>query len=250
MPKPPAVIKGSNSATQSLKLRGFNFTDVAAEARATLAQAKSQAAAIVEQARATVAAEAARTCGQAAEQGYAEGHQKGLEAGRRAGREEAFEAATKEFTEGQAALVRAFSTAVASIEEGRRAWQSAAHNDLVELAMAIARRVAHHVGRTHREAVLANLEQAVRIVGARTEVSIAVNPADAEATRAFARSLAETAETWAHVRLVEEAEISPGGCRVSWGSGSMDCTLETQLDRIEQELRSKDEGEGSSRSEK
>lgn len=243
MPKPPAVIKGSNSATQSLRLRGFNFTDIAEEARRTLVEAQAQAAAMIEQARAAVRADCEHTRVEAARMGYDEGLAKGLEAGRVAGREEAFAEAKKEFAERQAALVQAFTAAVASIEEGRRAWLSAAHQDLVELALAIARRVVHQVGQAERDAVLGNLEQAVRIVGARSEVTIAINPVDAEGARAFARGLTETAETWAHVRLVEEAEISPGGCRVSWGSGSINCTLEKQLERIERELKNQDERE-------
>jgi len=102
--------------------------------------------------------------------------------------------------------------------------------------MAIARRVAWHVGREHREVVLANLEEAVKLVGARTDVTIAVNPLDAEAARAFAKSLIDMREQWQKVRIVDEPEISPGGCRVQWGSGSIDATLETQLDRIDAEL--------------
>jgi flagellar biosynthesis/type III secretory pathway protein FliH len=75
------------------------------------------------------------------------------------------------------------------------------------------------------------------MVGVRSDVTIVVSPADAESARMFAHSLLELKEHWEHIRIVEEPEVSPGGCRVQWGSGSVDAALETQLDRIERDLK-------------
>ena len=40
-----------------------------------------------------------------------------------------------------------------------------------------------------------------------------------------------------HVRIVEQQDIAAGGCRVQWGSGAVDATLDTQLTRIETALK-------------
>jgi flagellar assembly protein FliH len=101
----------------------------------------------------------------------------------------------------------------------------------------VARRVVRHVTERDREAVLANLEEAVRITGARSDVTVAVHPIDAETARIFARSLMKMSEEWKHVRIAEEPEVSPGGCRVQWNGGALDASIETQLERIEAALR-------------
>jgi len=216
--------------------RAFRLNDVMDEAKAFVAKAHAEAEDTLRRAelQARQSEEEARQAGD--RRGYEEGYARGLAEGREAGRIEAFEAASSEFVRQQSGLIESCRQIISAIEADREAWQTAARQDLVDLAMAIARRVAHQVGREHREVVLANLEQAVRMVGARTDVTIAVNPQDAEAAKAFAKSLVDMREQWQKIRIAEEPDLSPGGCRVQWGSGSIDATLETQLDRIEAEL--------------
>ena len=244
MPKPTGVIKAhSTQSLPSTALRTFRLNDVMDEARAFVAQAHVEAANIVRDAedRLRQAEVKSRQIEQEAaargdRRGHQEGYERGLAEGREGGRKEAFEAACREFAEPQASLVESCKAVISAIDADRDTWLTTARQDLIELAVAIARRVARQVGREHREVVLANLEEAVRLVGARTDVTIAVNPLDAEAARVFAKSLIDMREQWQKVRVVDEPEISPGGCRVQWGSGSIDATLETQLDRIEAEL--------------
>jgi flagellar biosynthesis/type III secretory pathway protein FliH len=244
MSRSPGIIKAhSAQSLPATTLRAFQLNDVMDEARLYVAQAHAEADNTVRQAedrlrqaehRARQMEEDARKRGD--ERGRQEGYDRGLDEGREAGRKEAFEAASHEFAQQQASLVESCKAAISAIDTDRDIWLTSARQDLIELAVAIARRVACHVGREHREVVLANLEEAVRLVGARTDVTIAVNPLDTEAARAFAKSLIDMREQWQRVRVIDEPEISPGGCRVQWGSGAIDATLETQLDRIEAEL--------------
>jgi flagellar assembly protein FliH len=249
------VIKGDSAAVgKGLALRAFHMNDVMDEAREKLAgaldtvsaarqtlaaaneklsNARKEAEAILARARSEVAGiqDVAR------EAGRQEGFQAGYEEGRQAGRAEALEAARLEFAENQQSLIDTCRSMIETISRERANWLAAARQDVIELAEAIARRVVHHVGQRDREVVLANLEEAVRLVGVRSVVTIAVNPADAEAARVFAQSLLDLKEHWEHIQVAEEPEVSPGGCRVQWGSGSVDATLETQLDRIAAELK-------------
>ncbi len=212
----------------------FQLTDVLAEAERTLDDARREAQRIVREAHAS--ADALRRA--AREEGYRTGFEQGSREGRDAGRAEALDAARKDFADQQKDLIASCQATIREIDAGRAAWKAAARQDLVDLAMAIARRVVRYVGEHERQAVLANLEQAVELAGARSEVTLAVNPKDADAARVFAHSLAEMNEQWEHVRVIEEPDVSPGGCRVQWGSGAIDATLETQLDRIDAELSS------------
>ncbi len=221
-----AVIKAeAMTQTARVGIKPFRLDDVMREARETIAAAKLRAAELIKDAESRAA-----TIRES-------GHRTGFDEGLTKGRAEAFEAAGKQFSEQQQNLIASYQQTIATIEADRAAWNSAARQDLIELAMAIARRVAHHVGQRERETVLANLEESVRLTGQRSEVTILVNPADAEAARSFAQSLIELQEQWQHVRVVEEPEVSPGGCRVQWGSGAVDATLDTQLDRIEAALK-------------
>lgn len=248
MAKPSGVIKAG--AAKHAVVRPFRINDVIAEASAQIARDQAAAREVLQQAEAKadqIAKDVQRiereVRDQGREQGYREGYERGLAEGRQAGREEALAAATREFEEQQASLVESCRQIISAINTDRQAWLTAARQDLIDLAIAIARRVVRHVGDAHREVVLANLEEAVRLVGARTDVTIAVNPKDAEAARTFARTLIDMREQWQAIQIVEESEIAPGGCRVQWGSGCVDATLETQLDRIEAALNAGRKGE-------
>jgi len=60
---------------------------------------------------------------------------------------------------------------------------------------------------------------------------------DAEAARRFAGSLMEPPQAVGSTVSIKEIQVSRRArCRVQWGSGGVDATLETQLDRMEAEL--------------
>lgn len=213
-------------------LRRFDLNDVVREAREMVVAARVEAERIVESAR----AEAKVLWEKAREEGRQAGLEEGLREGRETGRHEAYEAAKQEFAEQQKSLIASCEQAIGTINEERIGWAAAARQDLIELAMAIARRVAGRVGERDREVVLANLEEAIRLAGSRSEVRIKVSPVDAAAARDFAESLVSMHKQWEHVEIAEDPEVSPGGCRVQWGTGAVDARLETQLDRIKTEL--------------
>ncbi len=233
----PTVIKAGEARQASgragrVGVRAFQLNDVLHEAMQTVASARQEAAGLVEQARKEVDGIRKKSRKEGYEAGFAEGRKAGAEAGRR----EAFEAARKEFADQQASLVATCRQTIDEINGKRADWWAAARHDLVELAVAIARRVARCVGQRERDAVVKNLEEAIGLAGQRSEVTIQVNPADAEAARAFAQDLLSRQESWKHVPVVECADVAPGGCRIQWSGGSVDATLETQLDRIAREL--------------
>ena len=154
-----------------------------------------------------------------------------------AGHDAALAEARERFEKQQASLVESCQKVIADINAHRAHWQAAARQDLVDLALAIARRVVGCVGQRERQAVLANLDKAVQLAGVRSDVTIAVNPADTETARLFAESLVARRQEWTNIRVIDEPEVRPGGCRVQWGTGLVDAMLDTQLERIEAELR-------------
>ncbi len=179
MARVPTVIKveGQDQAREQvgrLGLRSFQLNDVLHEARQKLASAQQEAAGLVEQAR----KEAAATRKAAHRQGYEAGFAEGQKAGRDAGHKEAFEAARSQFDQQQASLIAACRQLIDQINDQRADWWSAARQDLVDLAIAIAKRVARCVGQRERDAVIGNLQEAIQLVGRRSEITIQVNPAE------------------------------------------------------------------------
>ena len=232
MSRVSTIIKARSEPAGRWGLKSFELNDVLAEAQQRLADAKREAAAIIDKAR--------RETETSSEEGYRKGYEDGLaqgrSAGRQTGRDEAFEAARREFGEQQKSLISACEQMFGEINAARVGWLASARQDLIELAIAMARRVVHAVGQREREVVRANLEEAIRLTGRRSEVTFHVNPQDAASARAFADSLIDRQGRWEHIHVVEDAQLSPGGCRVQCGSGSVDAALETQLQRIESEL--------------
>jgi flagellar assembly protein FliH len=233
MDRKSTVIKAAVACPmEGVVLKPFQFGDMLGEVQEALEAARAEAASLVKRAR----AEEDRVRRAAWEKGYGAGKLQGYQEGSKQGRAEAFENAKQEFAASQKSLVESCRQTISLINDGRAAWEASARQDLVDLAMAIARRVAHHVSERDRRVVQTNLEQAVRLAGARSEVTIMVHPADAESAGVFAKSLMDMREQWQHVQFVEDAGVSPGGCRIQWNTGAVDARIDTQLDRIAAEL--------------
>ena len=225
---------GVGAGTVAAVTQSFHMADLVTEAREVLTRAREEATRIIAEAR----AEGEVIRASAHDEGSRVGHAEGLEAGRRAGHEEALTAARETFDRQHGSLVASCREIIQSINDQRAAWEAEARRDLIDLAMAIARRVVYHVGERDRQVVAANLAEAIRLAGKRSEVRIAVHPIDAEAARTFADSLSASRDSYEHVEVCDDESLSPGGCRVQWDSGAVDAGLETQLDRIERELES------------
>jgi flagellar assembly protein FliH len=224
-----SVIKAETARPMSGALvKPFHFSDMMDEVTEALSSARSEAERLLADAR----QEADRICQKAWEEGRAEGLLAGEKEGRERGRAEAFEAASQEFAAGQKGLIESCRNIIDAVNAEREAWAASARQDLIDLAMAIARRVAHHVGERDRRVIVSNLEEAVQLAGKRSEVTVRVHPADVEAARQFAASMMAQRGQWQHVDVTEDPDVSAGGCRVQWGSGAVDARLETQLDRI------------------
>ena len=227
--------------TGGLGLRTLQLNDIAVEARDILESARREAASLLSEIRARGEAEITARCKteltKAHTEGYEAGFAEGLEAGRDAGYAQALEEARRDYAEKHASLSASCASIISEINKDRDAWRQAARQDLIDLAITLANRVVHCIGQRDREVVLRNLEEVIRLVGARTDVVIAVHPTDAATARMFSQTLTDAREQWKHIQVIEEPEISPGGCRVRWGTGAADAQLETQFERIVTELR-------------
>ena len=160
----------------------FSFTDLEGQARTVLERADEQARQIVRQAQ--------EQGQQLVEQAKQQACQTGLEEGRRDGlrqmQTEAREAVFQETRERMDRLAQALTTGLAEFEQNKRRLIGMAEAGLIDLALAIARRVCKLLVETSPEAARANARHLLEAVEHDGDLELRVNPAEYDALREVA----------------------------------------------------------------
>jgi len=220
----------SNLAPASLT--PFSMRDIENQAKAIILRARQQAEQLLAGAQAEAELLKQQAHAQGAKEGFVEGLQKGLEKGRTDGHQQALE----EHCENLSKLVESVTGMIQEIDASRRQLQSEAVSDVVELAIAIGRRVTKRQGEIDPAVLAANLAEAMKLVVHASDVRIAVHP---KQKQTLAEELPRLRLQWpnlTHVELVEAADLLPGGCRVLTREGQIDGDLDSQLDRVVADL--------------
>lgn len=163
------------------------------------------------------AAELERLQKQAWEEAHAAGRREGLEKGLAEGRDEVRH------------QVRILKSIIQSLQQPLAAIDKSVEHELTELAVAIARHVIADELRADPERILKLVPQAVSDlpVGSR-DVKVRVNPDDARLLHEHLPD-GDGEATW---KLVEDASVSRGGCRVETPQSSIDATLEKRIEAV------------------
>lgn len=150
---------------------------------------------------------------QACREGREEGYALGLAEGRAAGT-------------AQAARMRAL---VATLEQSAAALQNEIADDVLTLALDLARQMLQEALPVKRELLLPVVREAIQgMPAASPGAQIQLNPADVELVRAhFGEEL--RVNSW---QIVEDHRIQPGGCRLTSPHCEVDATLATRWKRV------------------
>lgn len=158
---------------------------------------------------------------EAREAGYAEGYQAGLAAGEAAGRA-AGEAALAELAAQLAALGNGFAEAL-------RARESELADEVLALALTVARQVIRAQVRHHPEGLIDVVREAILALPSQHgHPTLHVHPADAPLVRE------QLTDVLAHTgwRIVEDPTLEAGGCRIDNGASEVDATLANRWKRV------------------
>ncbi len=222
------VIKKGETGKLVRQLVSFDLADHLANAQKVIDAAQRQAE--------KIAAEAKHRSSQlriaAQKEAYALGHGKGYADGVEAGTAEGLAKATESFEHNQSSLTNSLAKIIEEWEQQKRDLLISARRDLLEFAVALASKITRSVGELNGDSVLANVEQALRLVGDKTDVTIHMHPSDAETLRRFADGLARDVEGQQHIALVEDDGVAPGGAMISTGEMEVDARIETQIEQI------------------
>ena len=214
------IIKAGTALNPSSGTAGatYQFGDME---NAYLEKVRAEANAIIAKAR----QEAANLQAQAAEQG------------RKAAMQAAEQALKSKVDQQLQSVVPAMQQAVTAILDARQAWQHHWEQQGLHLATAIAERIIRREVSQRPEITLDLIREALELAAGSPRLTLRMNPADHAAlgdrVTALTQQLARVGET----RVVADPAISVGGCRVESEFGSVDQQLESQLARINEELR-------------
>jgi flagellar biosynthesis/type III secretory pathway protein FliH len=228
------VIEGSNP-----RMSRFNLTDVRVEAAAIVQRAcdqldaaKKQAEDIVEHAKTQVEG----TRQQAQAEGFQSGHAQGILEGKKEGRQQALEEARKEFAEQNRQLRTNLEQVFSQFETERNHLMAQAHQDLLALALAIARKVTYRQLEIDPGIVIDNVKTAVNLVGSRSLVEVKMNPQDIERFNLLDEQNAAKLFNLDQIKVITDEHVELGGCVITTNNGKIDAQVSTQLQNLTHQL--------------
>ena len=159
-----------------------------------------------------------------------EAYRKGYEAGREEG-----------YKEGQAEVMRLIDrlgTIVSTAVDIRDDIINSSEKLMTEMILMIARKVIKDEIVERREVVINNIKEAIQRVKDRDRIDIRVNFADLDMTTAHKDELIRMMDTLKKVNIFEDNRVDRGGCIIETDVGAIDARISTQLDAMEQSIRS------------
>ena len=237
-----AVIKHINAPTTTSP---FSMRDIEDQAAALVRKARLAAEQLLAGAKRDADALRAKAVADGTAQGYEAGLARGMTEGRAEGLARATEeghaagreAGLAEVGPQLSAVFAALTEAASQIDAGRRDLDQAAVAEVVQLALAVARKVTKRQAAIDPAVLGANLADAVRLAVRAADLRIAIHPDQRQTIEQLLPQLQLDWPSLTHVEIVDDARIAPGGCRIlTRGGGEVDARIDTQLDRIAAEL--------------
>jgi flagellar assembly protein FliH len=104
---------------------------------------------------------------------------------------------------------------------------------IIDLALLIARKVVKTISENQKTVVLQNIAQALKKIKARGAILIRVNIADLKLTTEHSKTFIQMMEGAKNVQIVEDSSVDPGGCIIETDFGEIDARISSQLAEME-----------------
>lgn len=209
----------------------LSFADLEEEADRLIADARRKAAADSQGSIRAAAAEIAKR----REEGYAAG----LEAGRAAGLQEIrgkAETIIQSELESERNNLRllqdAYQAAIGHFETQRHRLHAEAERGLIQLAVAIARRVCELHVQQNEDAAAPLARRLIDIARHAGDVELRVNPVEFRALADVGRQTASPGVDQRHIHVIADDAVARGGCVLRSPDTSIDASIEVQIGRI------------------
>src|SRR5688572_21957044 len=187
------LIKSANAPVAMIP---FSMKDIETQARALIARAKERAEGLLIEAQ----KEAEQLKASAKVEGLVEGKREGLAKGLEEGRKNGAQQALSEHRTQLANLINSLTQTAADIDASRLQLEADALTEVIDLAVAIARRVTKRQGVIDPQVLVANVNEAMKLVVSSADVRIALHPSQRQY---FLDALPNLQTTWPALRHVQ-----------------------------------------------
>ncbi|TWT77218.1 Yop proteins translocation protein L [Posidoniimonas polymericola] len=219
-----SIIRGgvdsAHATNNPVRAVAFDFHDMSHRAEEYIQEVRNEAAKIVQQAHSD------------AEQIRRKAEQAGRETA-----EQAIEKVLSEMVGKQIDTLRpAVNKIVHQLNATRDSWQEHWREAAVALAVKIAERLVRRELTARPEISAEWVAEALTMAAGGGDIAVRLNPADHAHLAPKADEIAQDLGKLAQTRIIADSAVSPGGCLVETRHGSIDLQLESQLERIAEEL--------------
>jgi flagellar assembly protein FliH len=214
----------------------FTFHDLEKQARTLLTAAEQQARRIIGDAEGKAQALAAARQEEGFERGLAEGRRRGQEQIQREAQQAARQAAVEAAQAHVAQLAASLAAGLADFETRKRGLLAAAEAGLLELALAVARRVCKLEVARSAEPARANARALLEMVQHDQDLALHVHPDEHNLLADVAGELLRQAGQLRHVQIIADPAVARGGCVLHTRHGTLNAAIDGQLDRVAEAL--------------
>ncbi|EAQ82022.1 FliH/SctL family protein [Blastopirellula marina] len=199
----------------------FNFEDVTDRAQGELAKIKQYAAKLIQEAQ----QEAAKIRQQAAAAGQGDATQK------------AQQTLKTQVDQQAATVVPALQQIVKELSEAKQVFLKEWEDAALHVACSIAEKIIRREVAARPEIGVEMIRETIKLASGCSEIVVHMNPADIDAMDQGASNSANVLRRLSPSQIVPDPALSRGSCRVETQFGEIDGQIETQLQRIEEQLK-------------
>ena len=226
------VLKATEFAQTKSNKRIFSLGDIAAEAKHILDEAHRRRKEILSDAQEEISQ--ARKLAQ--KEGYRQGHQEGFENGRQEGHQQALKQSQENFDQRTADLIDALRAVWQEFDQAKGQLLFQAEQATVALAVAIARKVVKNAAMVSSDVATENVKTALDMITRNTNVVIKISSQDESHLKEMLDKDQDLLGKFATITFKADPSLSPGSCLLSTEQGQVDTRLDTQIDRIGEDL--------------
>ncbi|AFU74578.1 flagellar assembly protein FliH [Borreliella afzelii] len=153
--------------------------------------------------------------------------------GREEGYSKGYESGFEDFDK----VMRKFHSIIASLIAERKGILESSSGQIVSLVMQIAIKVIKRITDSQKDIVLENVNDALKRVKDKTQITIRVNLDDLDIVRHKKSDFISRFDVIENLEIIEDPNIGKGGCIIETNFGEIDARISSQLDKIEEKFK-------------
>ncbi|SCW32344.1 flagellar assembly protein FliH [Borreliella japonica] len=168
---------------------------------------------------------------------YGEKLKTDLEIATAKGREEGYNKGYESGFEDFDKVMRKLHSIIASLIAERKGILESSGAQIVSLVMQIAIKVIKRITDSQKDIILENVNEALKRVKDKTQITIRVNLDDLDILRHKKSDFISKFDVIENLEIIEDPNIGKGGCIIETNFGEIDARISSQLDKIEEKFK-------------